>query len=302
MEEPELLTATGLGGPRQPEDQVHVRVGDEELGVGAVEHDHAHRVVGFHGAAEPVQLEHEVEVEQVDRRVVDRGAGDAGIGAHPEGGVLVVLVGHPARVRTTAMDVADLDPDPFVQVGRWLDDVVAAGLPEPTAMVLATADRAAHPVARLVLLKGLDRDGFVWFTNYESRKGTDLETNPYASLLFPWYPLRRQVIVTGLVARLPADESDAYFETRDRGSQLAAWASDQSRAIPDRAYLDERVLDATARFEGGPVARPPHWGGYRLTPDAIELWSGQPSRLHDRLRYVSAPGELTGWRIERLAP
>ena len=150
-----------------------------------------------------------------------------------------------------------------------------------------------------MLLRGVDDRGFVWFTNYESRKAGHLAENPYASLLFPWYPLRRQVIVTGTAARVDAEESDAYFATRDRGSQLGAWASDQSTVIPDRATLEGRLEHFTQEFEDGPVPRPPHWGGYRLTPDTIELWCGQPNRLHDRLRYVR---EGEGWRIERLAP
>jgi pyridoxamine 5'-phosphate oxidase len=197
------------------------------------------------------------------------------------------------------VDVADVDPDPFVQVARWLDDVVAAGLTEPTAMVLATAGADGRSLVRSVLLKGMDRDGFVWFTNYESRKGRHLAANPYASLLFPWWTLRRQVIVTGPVLRLDADESDAYFATRDRASQLGAWASDQSQVIPNREHLEERFAVAEAGYEETDVPRPPHWGGYRLVPDAIELWAGQPNRLHDRLRYVP---EGDGWRIERLAP
>ena len=200
------------------------------------------------------------------------------------------------------MDAADLDPDPFVQFGQWLDDAVTAGLPEPMAMALATAGADARPLARFVLLKGADRDGFVWFTNYESRKGAHLIVNPYASLVFPWYPLKRQVVVTGTVARVPEAESDAYFASRDRWSQLGAWASEQSRVIADRSVLDGRMEDAIARYEGMTVPRPPYWGGYRLAPDAIEFWVSQPNRLHDRLRYVPDTAALTGWRIDRLAP
>jgi pyridoxamine 5'-phosphate oxidase len=201
------------------------------------------------------------------------------------------------------MEASTLDPDPFVEVGRWFDAVAAADPPftEPEAMVLATAGADGRPRARNVLLKGLDRDGFVWFTNYESTKGRELAENPYGCLVFSWIPLRRQLIVTGPVSRLEPDESDAYFETRDRDSQIGAWASDQSEVIPDRAWLEARFEEFRARFPG-PVPRPPHWGGYRLHPDAIELWMGRRSRLHDRFRYSTDPASPTGWRIDRLSP
>jgi pyridoxamine 5'-phosphate oxidase len=197
------------------------------------------------------------------------------------------------------MDAADLDPDPFVQFARWLDDVLAEGLAEPYAMVVATASTDGQPVGRFVLLRGHGPDGFVFFTNYHSRKGRQLEANPQASLTFPWHPMHRQVIVTGSVERTSAAESDAYFASRDRESQIGAWASDQSAEIPDRAWLLDRVAGYEAQFAGTEVPRPPHWGGFRVVPDAIELWQQGPNRLHDRFRYART-GDT--WRLSRLSP
>jgi pyridoxamine 5'-phosphate oxidase len=201
------------------------------------------------------------------------------------------------------LDVTDLDADPITQFQRWFDDVLAAELPEPTAMVLATAPAGdgAQPLGRHVLLREADHRGFSWVTNLESRKGRHLAENPRAALVFPWFPLGRQVIVTGPVARAADEESDAYFATRPRQSQLAAWASEQSRPIPDRAWLEGRFADLEARFEGQPVPRPPHWGLLRLVPEAIELWQQRPFRMHDRFVYARpAPGGP--WSITRLAP
>jgi pyridoxamine 5'-phosphate oxidase len=201
------------------------------------------------------------------------------------------------------LDVGDLDPDPVVQFGRWLDDVVAAGLPEPMAMVLATAPAGdgAQPLGRHVLLRGADHDGFRWVSNHLSRKGRHLAENPRAALVFPWFPIQRQVIVTGPVRRAADADSDAYFATRARESQLAAWASEQSEPIPDRAWLDDRFAEIATRFEGRPVPRPPHWGMYVLVPHAIELWQQGPHRMHDRFLYErTAPGEP--WSVSRLAP
>jgi pyridoxamine 5'-phosphate oxidase len=197
------------------------------------------------------------------------------------------------------MDAADLDPDPFTQFASWLDDVVAAPLPEPYAMVLSTADAHGRPVGRFVLLRDHGPQGFVFFTNYDSRKGRHLAENPNASLTFPWYPLHRQVIVTGTVERTSGEDSDAYWATRDRASQLSAWASDQSAEIPDRAWLERRLAEHDEQFAGGPVPRPPDWGGFRLRPDSIELWSQQPNRLHDRFRYDKVGDR---WPIVRLSP
>jgi pyridoxamine 5'-phosphate oxidase len=196
------------------------------------------------------------------------------------------------------MDVGDIDPDPITQFERWLADA-AESLPEPTAMVLATADGSGRPSARHVLLKGIDHRGFVWFTNYESAKARDLRSNPRAALVFPWFPIRRQVIVNGTVSMIDDGESDAYFATRDRASQIGAWASPQSEVIPDRHWLEQRVIELEARFQGIDVPRPDFWGGYRLEPDRIDLWFNQPDRLHDRFRYERT---AHGWIIQRLAP
>lgn len=201
------------------------------------------------------------------------------------------------------MNRADLDPDPIVQFRRWHDDVVAAGLPEPTAMVLVTAPAGdqAQPTGRHVLLKGVDGDGFTWVTNRRSRKGRQLAENPRAALVFPWFPIGRQVIVTGTVAPGTDEESDAYFATRPRDSQLAAWASEQSEPIPDRRWLEDRWAALDAEHEGRPVPRPPHWGLYRLTPLTVELWQQRPARMHDRFLYERAgPGEP--WAVSRLCP
>ena len=197
------------------------------------------------------------------------------------------------------LDIDDLDPDPFVQFGRWLDDVLAAGIAEPFAMVVATADRDGQPSSRFVLLRGHDPRGFVFYTNYNSRKGRQLAANPQASLTFPWYPVHRQVIVIGAAERTSNQESDAYFATRDRESQIGAWASNQSDVIPDRDWLVQRVHEFSERFGDGPVPRPPHWGGFRIVPECIELWQQGAFRLHDRFRYLRR-GE--GWELERLSP
>jgi pyridoxamine 5'-phosphate oxidase len=196
------------------------------------------------------------------------------------------------------MDAADLDPDPFVQFEDWLTGAFAE-LPEPTAMALATAGRDGRPRVRHVLLKGADERGFVWFTSYESIKGRQLAENPWASVVFPWFPMHRQVIVTGPVERTSDDESDAYFATRDRESQIGAWASAQSEEIPDKEWLRQRVADVEARFAGGSVTRPPFWGGFRLRPDAIEFWQQGANRLHDRIVYTRAG---SGWDKARLSP
>jgi pyridoxamine 5'-phosphate oxidase len=205
---------------------------------------------------------------------------------------------HGEEVREGLVE-ADVDPDPVVQFGRWLDDASAAGLVEPSAMTLATAGADGAPSARMVLLRGVDRRGFVFYSNYESRKAAELAANPRAALVFWWGELRRQVRVEGPVERTSQQESAAYWRTRPPGSRLSAWASPQSRVIPGRAVLDERVAELAARHPGGDVPLPPFWGGYRLVPEVVELWQQRSDRLHDRLRYTRTPG---GWRIERLAP
>src|SRR2546421_6437299 len=194
----------------------------------------------------------------------------------------------------------DLAGDWVTQFRRWLDDAIAAALPEPNAMVLATADADGRPSARTVLLKGYDGAGLVFYTNYRSRKGRELAANPRASAVFPWIALARQVIVTGSVEPVPADRSDAYFASRPHGSQVGAAASPQSEVVPDRAALDAAWERVGALYpDGTPVPRPEHWGGYLLRPDTVEFWQGQVNRMHDRLRYRRGNGD---WVVERLAP
>jgi pyridoxamine 5'-phosphate oxidase len=197
-----------------------------------------------------------------------------------------------------------LAPDWVTQFGRWLADAVslsaAGGLPEPNAMVLATADARGRPSARTVLLKGYDERGFAFFTNYESRKGAELLANPFASLVFPWVALSRQVVVCGAVQRVERHETEAYFAVRPYGSQLGAWASPQSTVIGSRATLDEAWARTAERYpDTAQVPAPPHWGGFRVLPDTVEFWQGRRSRLHDRLRYRRCGDS---WIVERLAP
>jgi pyridoxamine 5'-phosphate oxidase len=184
--------------------------------------------------------------------------------------------------------------------GRWLTDAITAGLPEPNAMVLATADGRGRPSARTVLLKGYDERGFVFYTNYDSRKGRELAANPYASAVFGWLPQYRQVRVEGVAAPVGRAETAAYFAVRPRGAQIGAWASPQSTVIGSRRDLEAAVAAAEERFAGtDDVPPPPNWGGYRLVPDAVEFWQGRENRLHDRLRYRRGDED---WLLERLAP
>jgi pyridoxamine 5'-phosphate oxidase len=194
----------------------------------------------------------------------------------------------------------DLAPTWLEQLEGWLAAAATAGLPEPNAMVLATATADGRPSARTVLLKELDPDGLVFYTNYDSRKATELAENPYASAVFPWHPIGRQVVVTGSVRRIGRERSAAYFATRPREAQLGAWASPQSRPVRSRDELDLALDRVRARFgETGPIAVPEHWGGFHIAPDTVEFWQGRRGRLHDRLRYRREP---SGWTVERIAP
>lgn len=199
-----------------------------------------------------------------------------------------------------ALVESNIDPDPIKQFARWYADVEAAGLKLPNAMTLATATRDGEPSARMVLLKGFDTEGFVFFTNYESRKARELGENPRAALVFYWTEFDRQVRITGGIEKVSREESEIYFHTRPVDSQLSAWASKQSRVISSREVLEAKMRELIVEYEGGEVPLPPHWGGYRLAPASIEFWQNRPGRLHDRLRYtLQQNGE---WLIERLSP
>ncbi|HEF4743694.1 TPA: pyridoxamine 5'-phosphate oxidase [Burkholderia multivorans] len=200
-----------------------------------------------------------------------------------------------------SLDEADAAPDPFAQFDRWFNEALAAKLPEPNTMTLATVGADGRPSARIVLVKGVDERGFVFFTNYESRKGRDLAAHPYAALLFYWIELERQVRIEGRVEKTSADESDRYFASRPIGSRIGAWASEQSAVIDSRATLEAREKAFSERYGDDPP-RPPHWGGYRVVPDTLEFWQGRPSRLHDRLVYTRDAAAPHGWTISRLSP
>jgi len=197
------------------------------------------------------------------------------------------------------LDESSVSADPIVEFARWFEEAVKAELHEPNAMTLATATADGTPSARIVLLKGFDERGFVFFTDYRSRKGTELAENPKAALVFYWPELERQVRITGSTTETDRPESEAYFRTRPRGSRLGAWISHQSQVIAGRQQLDERVPELEGRYPGDDVPLPPYWGGFRLRPDSIEFWQGRASRLHDRIRYVR---DGDRWRIERLSP
>ncbi|NIE60454.1 MULTISPECIES: pyridoxamine 5'-phosphate oxidase [unclassified Burkholderia] len=200
-----------------------------------------------------------------------------------------------------SLDEADVAHDPFAQFDRWFKEALAAKLPEPNTMTLATVGADGRPSARIVLIKGVDERGFVFFTNYESRKGRDLAAHPQAALLFYWIELERQVRIEGRIEKTSAEESDRYFASRPLGSRIGAWASAQSAVIDSRATLEAQEKAVGERYGDNPP-RPPHWGGYRLVPDSIEFWQGRPSRLHDRLLYTRDAGTSTGWSISRLSP
>ena len=193
----------------------------------------------------------------------------------------------------------DLARDPFQQFDKWFQEAEAAKLVEPNAMILATASRDGRPSARTVLLKHVDGRGFVFFSNYQSRKGRELEVNAQASLAFPWLAIERQVIVEGAVTKVAREECETYFHSRPRASQLGAWVSQQSSIIPGRGVLEDGMKALDQKYAGQEVPLPPHWGGWRLAPESVEFWQGRRSRLHDRLRYRRAKD---GWVVERLAP
>jgi pyridoxamine 5'-phosphate oxidase len=195
---------------------------------------------------------------------------------------------------------SDVDADALRQCQRWLEDADAAGLLQPRAMALATAAPGGEPSVRMVLLRGLDERGFVFFTNRESQKGTELIANPRAAVCLYWDRLERQLRANGPVEMLGEEESAAYFATRPPGSRLAAWASPQSQVVPDRSWLDARYAETAERFPTEDVPLPPFWGGYLLRPETIELWHNRPDRLHDRLRYSRLPDG--SWLLQRLAP
>jgi pyridoxamine 5'-phosphate oxidase len=199
------------------------------------------------------------------------------------------------------LDEGDVAADPFTQFGVWFDEALGAQLHEPNALTLCTVGADGRPAGRVVLLKGFDARGFVFYTNYTSRKGRELAANPWACMVFYWGELERQVRIEGLVAMVAPEESDAYFDSRPRGSRLGALVSQQSAVIAHRALLEQRMAELEAQYAGDtPIARPAHWGGYRLAPTSVEFWQGRPSRLHDRIRYQQGAGGA--WLIERLSP
>lgn len=205
-----------------------------------------------------------------------------------------------ALYRAEGIREADLAPDPFTQFARWFSDAAESGLHEPNAMICSTADADGRPSSRTVLLKQYDERGFVFYTNYGSRKGRELAVNPHVSLLFPWHGIARQVIVSGLAERTGRDETAAYFRSRPHGSQLGAWASEQSSQVASRSELDRLYRELAARYpEGEDVPAPPQWGGFRVAPETVEFWQGRENRLHDRLRYDRAE---EGWKVQRLCP
>jgi len=192
------------------------------------------------------------------------------------------------------------DSNPFKQFHTWFNQALVAGLPEPNAMTLATANSEGQPSARIVLLKDYDEQGFVFYTNYQSHKGQQLLENPWGALVFWWAQLERQVRIEGRVEKVAPSESDAYFQSRPPASQLAAWASPQSQVIENRQVIDQRLQQLQEEYAGKEVTRPPHWGGFRVVPVEIEFWQGRPSRLHDRLLYRHNKDD--SWGIQRLSP
>lgn len=204
-----------------------------------------------------------------------------------------------AEYGSDGLDEESAGDDPVALFDRWMDAAIASGMHEPNAVALATATSQGIPSVRMVLLKGFDARGATFYTNYGSRKAHELDSNPHAALALLWHPVRRQVRIEGRVVRLAAEESDEYFASRPRGSQLGAAASPQSQVVADRAELDRRYADAVACAADGPVERPAHWGGYRVEPQVVEFWQGRAERMHDRLRFTRHAGR---WQRERLAP
>lgn len=199
-----------------------------------------------------------------------------------------------------SLSEADVNTDPFKQFEHWFREALNSQLPEPNAMTLASATPDGRPSARTVLLKGFDHQGFVFYTNYESKKGQEVDTNPRVALLFTWLELERQIRIEGTAERVSAEESEDYFQSRPKGSQVGAWASPQSRVIPGREWLEEKMEELNDTFKHDEnLPLPPFWGGYRVRPDCIEFWQGRENRLHDRIQYTRTE---TGWKIERLAP
>ena len=198
-----------------------------------------------------------------------------------------------------AFNKEQVDRDPINQFKKWFDEAVRSEQPDTEAMTLSTATTDGRVTARIVLLKGCDEHGFVFFTNYESRKSRELMSNPRAALTFYWHALHRQVRIEGAVQKVDPDESEAYFQTRPRGSQIGAWASPQSEEIVNRAFLEQKVSETEARFHEQPLGCPPFWGGFRVMPERIEFWQGRENRLHDRILYTLHDDQ---WRISRLAP
>jgi pyridoxamine 5'-phosphate oxidase len=213
---------------------------------------------------------------------------------------LVAIARRRTEYESAGLDVADVDPDPLRQWQRWYAQAVEAACVEPNAVALATVDGAGFPQVRYLLVRGVDDRGFTVFTNYRSAKSRHLAASPRVGGLFTWLQLHRQVRLVATASRLPEAESDAYFASRPRASQVGAWASPQSEVIADRAELEARVAAVDARFAGAEVPRPPHWGGWLLEPVELEFWQGRPSRLHDRVRYARAADGA--WEIARLAP
>jgi pyridoxamine 5'-phosphate oxidase len=198
-----------------------------------------------------------------------------------------------------SLDERDVSPDPFVQFRAWFEQALARDLPEPNAMTLATASAENRPSARVVLLKGFDERGFVFYTNLQSRKGRELDANPFAALVFFYPTLERQIRVEGRVEAISPEESDAYYLSRPLGSRVGAWASRQSEVVADRATLDRRLSELETQAREAPLPRPPYWGGLRVVPEVFEFWQGRPNRMHDRLRYRR---EGESWIVERLEP